>query len=146
MAISHLYASSIPNEDEDAITNTNERIFTDTIERILSMAEGRDGYMSDQDLQALTDLCTRQHEGLRVQSSQGSFQRGSFLGFADVDISWMGQVVEGLQRLIVGASSVDWIQAGYQGIQACKDDDGDLDNFESVGTHWNEWWVVMVDI
>ena len=101
-----------------------EDVFTDTIERILSAAEGREGHLIEQDLEALTQLCTQQAS---LRSLNGP------LGFADVDVSWTAQLMEGLQRLVTIASSIDFVQAGYQGIQACKDGD-EFDSIESVRT------------
>ena len=102
-----------------------EDVFTDTVERILSTAEGREGHLIEQDLDALTQLCTQQQASLRSLNGP--------LGFADVDVSWTAQLMEGLQRLVTIASSIDFVQAGYQGIQACKEGD-EFDSIEAVRT------------
>jgi hypothetical protein len=126
---------STPNPPEDH--------FTDTIERILSAAEGREGHLIDQDLDALTQLCTYQAS---LRSLNGP------LGFADVDVSWTGQLMEGLQLLVAMASSIDFVQAGCQCIQAGKEDGGgEVDTIETVCIIYDTrrvgyWFERLVDL
>jgi PHD-finger len=117
--------ASLPTDSGPA----EEDLFTETVERILSAAEGREGHLIEQDLDALTQLCTNQ-AGQRTLNGP--------LGFADVDVSWTGQLMAGLQRLVTIASTVDFVQAGYQGIQACKQGD-ETDRFEKVRTEYRYW-------
>lgn len=95
-------AASEPGDEEDP--------FTATVERILSAAEEREeGHLTEKDLKALAELC-----------SSTIAPSSSFLGFADVDASYTGQVVEGLQKLVAAASSIDFVQAGYRALQNDK--------------------------
>jgi hypothetical protein len=95
-------------------SDTTTDVFTSTIERILQTSESRgESHLQPftaKELSALSALCTQQ------SSRKGSLDAD--LGFADVDASLAGQLVEGLQKHVTLASSIDFVQKGYKALQS----------------------------
>lgn len=115
-------ANSVP--PSNASSSNNDDYFTNAVERILSALESRsDEHLTAKDLSDLSMLCTLQYnnrnQGLNVD-----------LGFADVDPSLTGQLVEALQKHVALATTVDFVQEGYQVIHQVHD--GAVHSIEAV--------------
>lgn len=94
--------------------NGDSDFFTNTIERVLATSESRgESHLEPftaKELSSLSALCTKQ------ANRKGHLDAD--LGFADVDPSTTGQLVEGLQKHVTLASSIDFVQEGYKALQS----------------------------
>jgi len=109
-------------------TDNNGDEFTSTVERILAASESReDNHLTAKDLSDLSVLCTMQSTRKRALDAD--------LGFADVNSDLTGQLVESLQKHVVLAAGVDFVQEGYNALRKLNETDGATGTIEKVRTY-----------
>lgn len=102
--------------------------FSNTIERIMANVEAQEeedggsspmGPLTAADLKDLSLLCS-------IQSSRKRAISDDDLGFADVDPSLTGQLIECLQKQVILASAVDLVSEGHAVIQKIHEREIDI--------------------
>jgi hypothetical protein len=138
-------------------SNTNGSIdFSKTVERILSTLEQRGedhdpehGPLTRTELSKLSLLCTHQQQqrfGGGNEATRADSILNNDLGFADVDVEMIGQLVEYLEKHVALASVVNIVQACYQAIQSLRSGSGEVTSIQKVSVKRNCKRALLVSV
>jgi hypothetical protein len=120
-------------------TSSNALDFSDTVEWILSAVEKRgenhdphNGPLNRTEMSKLSVLCSQQQNSIKVTGTVNQAVLNEDLGFADVDVEQVGQLVEYLEKHVAMASNINLVQLSYEATKKMKGEEAGYPNLEEV--------------
>jgi hypothetical protein len=129
-------------------SSSNGLDFSDTVESILAALEKRGdnhdphhGPLNRTEMSKLSMLCSQQQQQQQTIKANGNNDKTRIggqvvlnedLGFADVDVELVGELVEFLEKHVALASNINIIQSSYDIVKKIKSKGARYSNFDEV--------------